>query len=99
MFRVPARLEAAHPPLFQRPKTLLTYSNDESHTLKFSDSSMKYFVLPPPKADLSYGYERWIKRAEERGRLDALLECLEREETRQASRRPSIVSWRGVMTK
>jgi RAT1-interacting protein len=60
---------------------------------------MKYFMVPPPRIDLSYGYERWIKREEDRGRLDALLECLEREKILKASRRPSIVTWRGVMTK
>jgi RAI1 like PD-(D/E)XK nuclease len=52
-----------------------------------------------PRIDLPYGYECWIKCEEDRGRLDALLECLEREKILKASWRPSIVTWRGVMTK
>ena len=71
---------------------------------------MRYYVDPPPGADLRYGYERWIKRPEEKSRLDGLLRAMERiMEKADTSMRPgsgkkwlrdiSVVTWRGVMTK
>ena len=94
-------LRACQPPLFQRPKTLVTFSYDTNHELHIgSDSSLRYFCDPPPKADLNYGYDRWVKRDEEVGRLDSLLNCLSYgPPTVQAASRPSIVTWRGIMTK
>lgn len=87
--------------MYQRPKTLVTFSYDADHNLHLgSNSSLRYFSEPPPRADLNYGYDRWIKRDEERGRLDSLLKSLEYGSAAvQAASRPSTVTWRGVMTK
>ncbi|KAG7089344.1 hypothetical protein E1B28_011034 [Marasmius oreades] len=60
--------------------------------------------------DLNYGYERWIRRPEERGRLDPLLRAVEKvcfrggdseghQEGKLRLKDISIVAWRGVMTK
>ncbi|KAL0574768.1 decapping endonuclease targeting mRNA [Marasmius crinis-equi] len=59
--------------------------------------------------DLNYGYERWIRRPEERGRLDSLLKAVDKvcfregsdgiQEGKMRLRDISIVAWRGVMTK
>lgn len=53
---------------------------------------------------LSYGYERWIKRPDERGRVDALLKAIlkvKRDAEGNGAKFPEIgvISWRGVMTK
>lgn len=61
---------------------------------------MRYYVNPPPNADLGHGYERWIRRPEERGRLDGLLRAISEIKRREAGDPAiNIVSWRGVMTK
>ena len=71
---------------------------------EFTNSALKYFVDPPLGAHLSYGYERWIKRPDERGRLDALLKAIskvKRDAEGNGVKFPEIgvISWRGVMTK
>jgi RAT1-interacting protein len=60
---------------------------------------MRYYVDPPRDADLGRGYERWIRRPEERGRLDGLLLAISEIRKRGADPVINIVSWRGVMTK
>ncbi|KAH8118243.1 RAI1-domain-containing protein [Phellopilus nigrolimitatus] len=60
---------------------------------------MKYFTHPPHNADLTYAYETWIKRPEERGRLDGLLTACLSDEVSPERQRANVVSWRGVMTK
>lgn len=60
---------------------------------------MRYYVEPPLGAELSYEYDSWIKRPEERGRLDGLLEACLKDEVKPERERANIVSWRGVMTK
>ncbi|KAK1222891.1 decapping endonuclease targeting mRNA [Marasmius sp. AFHP31] len=59
--------------------------------------------------DLNYGYERWVRKPEDRGRLDPLLKAVDRVCQREGSaqsqegkmklRDISIVAWRGVITK
>ena len=98
----------------QRPNRLLTFSYDAHRALHFDDSAMKYFVYPPMNADLKYGYSRWIKRPEEKGRIDGLLKAIAkyRQDLDGANNTPArgelglqwiqqmgCVSWRGVMTK
>jgi RAT1-interacting protein len=97
------------PPPFQQPYQLLSFSytslpspsdtDARARTLEWNNSSMKYFVPPPPSANLGYGYERWIKRPEERGRLDGLLEACLRKECEGERARAGAVTWRGVITK
>ena len=89
---------------FQQPSQLISFSYDASHTQEFSDSALRYFVQPRMGADLSYGYQRWIKRPDERGRIDALLRAIsnvKKEGEDRGVQLPEIgvVSWRGVMTR
>ncbi|KZT23079.1 RAI1-domain-containing protein [Neolentinus lepideus HHB14362 ss-1] len=85
---------------FQQPTFLLTFSYTPSHELVWNDSAMRHYVDPPPGAELRYGYERWIKRPEERGRIDSLLKAWTRARNMYGGM-PGIgvVSWRGVITK
>jgi RAT1-interacting protein len=85
---------------FQRPLPLISFSYTEGRKLEFTDAAMRYYVKPPPDADLGHGYERWTRRPEERGRIDGLLRAIS-EIRRRGTMDPvtSIVSWRGVMTK
>jgi RAT1-interacting protein len=96
-------LNAGRPPkptAFQQPLPLLTFSYTPNRTFEFTDSAMRYFVDPPLGADLGYGYERWVKRPESRGRLDGLLKGWSKAGGgKGAASRVGVVSWRGVMTK
>ncbi|KAI0706931.1 RAI1-domain-containing protein [Cerioporus squamosus] len=95
---------------FQQPTGLLTFSYNPQRVLEFTNSALRYYIDPPPGADLRYGYERWIKRPEEKTRLDGLLRAIERiMEKADTSMGPgsgkkwlrdiAVVTWRGVMTK
>lgn len=89
------------PPPFQQPLPLLTFSYTPSRTLEFTNSAMRYFVDPPRGADLGYGYDRWVRRPEERGRVDGLLKAWERIKSRGAlgDSEVGVIAWRGVITK
>jgi len=94
------------PPPFQQPSQLLTFSYTPDHVLEFNDSALRYYMDPPREADLGYGYDRWIRRPDERGRLDALLQAWSRfkkslHQGSSSSKTPDIhvMSWRGIMTK
>ncbi|KAH9915689.1 RAI1 like PD-XK nuclease-domain-containing protein [Fomitopsis serialis] len=94
---------------FQQPAPLLTFSYTSVRELEFTDSALRYYVPPPNGAELRYGYERWVKRPEERGRLDGLLRAVSKMRERMdrseagSGRRwldgVGVVAWRGVMTK
>ncbi|KAG6369347.1 RAI1-domain-containing protein [Boletus reticuloceps] len=66
------------PPPFQQPTQLLTFSYTPDHVLEFNDSALRYYIDPPLGADLGYGYDKWIRRPDERGRLDPLLQAWSR---------------------
>lgn len=89
------------PPPFQQPLPLLTFSYTPSRTLEFTNSALRYFVDPPRGADLGYGYERWVKRPEERGRIDGLLTAWEKIRSGGVlgGSEVGVVAWRGVITK
>jgi len=91
----------SHPPAFQRPSQLITFSYSPSRVLQFDDSALRYFVDPPRAADLNHGYANWIRRPEERGRIDGLLTAWSRVKKSIKGQNPEIgvISWRGVMTK
>lgn len=88
---------------FQQPSQLISFSYTPEHVLEFTDSALRYFVDPPVGAKLDYGYERWVRKPDERGRLDGLLKAISqiRKDPMRAPNLPEIglVSWRGVMTK
>ncbi|KAI9463298.1 RAI1-domain-containing protein [Lactarius psammicola] len=85
---------------FQRPLPLISFSYNKGRELEFSDAAMRYYIDPPPGADLGFGYDRWVRRPEEKGRLDGLLRAVSEIRKHEASD-PAIgvISWRGTMTK
>ncbi|KAF8313663.1 RAI1-domain-containing protein [Clavulina sp. PMI_390] len=89
------------PPLFQKPRTLITFSYDSLHELHIgSNEALRYFQSPPPEADLNYRFDHWVHKVETKPRLDSLLKCLGGSpQAVHASNRPSVVTWRGIMTK
>ncbi|KIO26316.1 hypothetical protein M407DRAFT_24403 [Tulasnella calospora MUT 4182] len=87
------------PPPFQRPLALLTFSYTPERKLIWNNSAMKFYKNPPLNAPLDRDYDKWIKRPEERGRLDGLLRALRRKAVRPEAARADVVTWRGVMTK
>lgn len=104
----PSKHKAADPIPFQQPSTLLTFSYTPERVLEFTDSALRYYIEPPLRAELKYGYERWIKKPEEKGRLDGLLKAILKYRSRVDAaggdgaawlREVAVVSWRGVMTK
>ena len=86
---------------FQQPTTLTTFSYNSKRELLFDDSAMRYYVDPPQAADLRYGYERWVKRPEEKGRLDGLLKAWlkVRNGFPDGIMNGGVIAWRGVMTR
>lgn len=92
-------LQPRHIPAFQLPFQLITFSYSPSRVLEFNNSAMRYYTNPPLNADLNYAYDTWIKRPEERGRLDGLLRACMRNEVKLERLRANVISWRGVLTK
>lgn len=86
---------------FQQPTPLTTFSYDSKRELRFDDSALRYYVDPPHGADLRYGYERWVKRPEEKGRLDGLLKAWAkvRNGFPDGFMNGGVIAWRGVMTR
>lgn len=84
---------------FQKPFQLISFSYTPERELVFDDSALRFWVEPPRNADLSHGYSRWIKRSEERGRLDGLLKALCEKPCLEARERAAAVLWRGIMCK
>lgn len=90
------------PPVpFQQPTPLTTFSYDSKRELRFDDSALRYYVDPPNGADLRHGYERWVKRPEEKGRLDGLLKAWlkVRSGFPDGFMNGGVIAWRGVMTR
>ncbi|THH03676.1 hypothetical protein EW146_g10366 [Bondarzewia mesenterica] len=88
---------------FQQPLPLLTFSYTPAHELEFTDAAMRYYVGPPRDADLEHGYNRWVHRVEDKGRIDSLLRAYSKvrkqNEAGMANVDVGVVGWRGVMTK
>ena len=86
-------------PAFQYPNQLATFSYTPARELVFDNSAMRYYCPPPLNSDLGFAYDSWIKRPEERGRLDGLLTACLHENVVPERKRANVISWRGVMTK
>jgi len=86
-------------PAFQKPKPLTSFSYDASHRLHFDNSALRYFRQPPSRnADLNHGYARWIRKPDEKGRIDNLLHSLVHAKLDFAED-AGVVGWRGVLTR
>ena len=97
----PKTLNSRSPVPFQQPTPLATFSYDSKRELRFDDSALRCYVDPPHGADLRHGYERWVKRPEEKGRLDGLLEAWlkVRNGLPDGFMNGGVIAWRGVMTR
>ncbi|KAJ4477368.1 hypothetical protein J3R30DRAFT_3485001 [Lentinula aciculospora] len=88
---------------FQQPMPLTSFSYDAEHVQHFDDSALRYYHSPPLNAQLGYGYERWIRRPEERSRIDSLLKAVDRVTDGQHKKMRladvGVVAWRGVVTR
>lgn len=84
---------------YSQPYQLVSFSYTEEREQRFDDSALRFFVQPPAGADLNHRYEYWIRKKEERGRLDGLLNACLREEVAGERARATCITWRGVMTK
>lgn len=87
------------PPAFGQPQQLTCFSYTPERELRFDTSALKYYVPAPIGADLGYRYEHWIKRPEERGRIDSLLRAIEQKHVVGELKKGAFVAWRGVITK
>jgi RAT1-interacting protein len=94
------------PTPFQKPVPLLTFSYNSSRVLEFTDSALRYFTQPPPYAKLNHGYDRWIRRPEQKGRVDGLVTAWDRLRRNMGTEGAGIrgmdvglIAWRGVMTR
>lgn len=87
------------PPAFGQPQQLACFSYTPERELCFDNSALKYYVPAPLGADLGYRYEHWIKRPEERGRIDSLLRAIEQKHVVEELKKGAFVAWRGVITK
>lgn len=90
---------AERPPAFGKPQQLTCFSYDSQREIHFDTSALKFYVPAPINADLSYRYENWTKRPEERGRLDSLLRATQQEHVAEERAKGAFVTWRGVVTK
>jgi RAT1-interacting protein len=87
---------------FQQPSQLISFSYTPEHVQEFTDSALRYFVDPPLGSNLSFGYDRWVMKFDDRGRIDALLKAISKvkaEAIGGSLPEIGVVSWRGIMTK
>ncbi|KIM39898.1 hypothetical protein M413DRAFT_446817 [Hebeloma cylindrosporum] len=87
---------------FQQPSQLTSFSYTPEHVQEFTDSALRYFVDPPLGSNLSFGYDRWIRKPDDRGRIDALLKAISKVKAEAIGGclpEIGVVSWRGIMTK
>jgi RAT1-interacting protein len=87
---------------FQQPSQLTSFSYTSEHVQEFTDSALRYFVDPPLGSNLSFGYDHWVRKPDDRGRIDALLKAISKvkaEAIGGSLPEIGVVSWRGIMTK
>lgn len=84
---------------FQKPYQLVSFSYTPQRELVFNDSALRFWVEPPRNADLNHRYAHWIKRKEERGRLDGLLKAAIHARCDETRSRARTICWRGVLCK
>ncbi|PVF93357.1 RAI1-domain-containing protein [Serendipita vermifera] len=97
--KLPPKSQPATLPNFQKPVQLISFSYTPERKQLFDNSAMKFFVGPPRGADLSYGYANWVKRPEEKGRLDGLLQAITQKPCLETMAKAHLVCWRGILCK
>lgn len=99
LLQLPSRHWSPRPVAFQKPFQLISFSYTPQRQLVFDNSALKFWVEPPQHADLSHRYGHWIKRREEKGRLDGLLRAINEEPCQDTKRKAHVVCWRGILCK
>ncbi|RFU81731.1 hypothetical protein TARUN_469 [Trichoderma arundinaceum] len=85
----------------RRPKEFACFSYDENHEFRPDDSSLKYYYPPRLGADLSLGFNTFVKQDDSGDEhLDSLLTAIASHEQETGTKiDANIVTWRGMMTK
>ncbi|KAK0383401.1 hypothetical protein NLU13_9313 [Sarocladium strictum] len=85
----------------KRPKEFACFSYDAKHQFRLDDSSLKYYYTPRLGADLSQGFDTFIKNDDSKAEhLDSLLKTIAAHEQKTGQKiDANVVTWRGMMTK
>ncbi|KAH6611187.1 hypothetical protein Trco_001207 [Trichoderma cornu-damae] len=85
----------------KRPKEFSCFSYDENHEFHLDESSLKYYYPPQLGADLSLGFDAFVKQDDSKDEhLDSLLKAIVAHEQETGTKiDASVVTWRGMMTK
>ncbi|TPX17646.1 uncharacterized protein E0L32_012057 [Thyridium curvatum] len=85
----------------KRPKEFACFSYDDNHEFHLGDSSLKWYYPPLLGANLSRGYEDFVKHDDSGDEhLVSLLKTIAaHEEETQKKIDAQVVTWRGMMTK
>ena len=85
----------------KRPKEFTCFSYDKDHKLRLDDSSLKWYYPPTLGADLSKGYDSFVKHDDSIDEhLDSLLAAIANHEKQTGKPIDAqVVTWRGMMTK
>lgn len=85
----------------KRPKEFACFSYDENHEYHVGNSSLKWYYPPQIGADLSKGFEAFVKHDDSVDEhLDSLLETIASHEKETGKAIDAhIVTWRGMLTK
>ncbi|RPB22825.1 RAI1-domain-containing protein [Terfezia boudieri ATCC MYA-4762] len=85
----------------KRPQEITSFSFDEQHKLRHDDSSLRWYWPPKLGADLSKGFETFVRHDDSvdehiNGLLAAIVKLEEKTGERVVA---DFVTWRGMMTK
>lgn len=77
------------------------FSYDDNHQFHLDDSSLSYYYTPQLGADLSKGFDTFVKQDDSRNEhLDSLLKAIIAHEKETGTKiDANYVTWRGMMTK
>jgi RAT1-interacting protein len=77
------------------------FSYDTDHQFRLDDSSIKYYYTPRLGADLSEGFDTFVKNDDSKAEhLDSLLKTIAAHEEKTGQKiDANLVTWRGMMTK
>jgi RAT1-interacting protein len=83
------------------PQEITSFSFDDTHTLRFDDSCLKWYYPPSIGADLCAGFDTFDKMDDSKDdHLNSLLAAiieLEKKTGEQVT--ADVITWRGMMTK
>ncbi|KKY39549.1 putative hla class iii protein dom3z [Diaporthe ampelina] len=85
----------------KRPKEFACFSYDDEHQYHYGDRSLRWYYTPQLGADLSQGFETFVKHDDSVAEhLDSLLKTIMHHEHETKKKiDANVVTWRGVLTK